>query len=106
MSSCRHNPETLGLDPRADLPNYIHYFAGSQTLQNVGASSCLERPLNFDLTGKGRQYDDPRFRKFAANRDHSIHTIHLGHLQVHQRNVRAVSTELHDSFVPIACLRN
>jgi hypothetical protein len=67
----------------ADAANYVHYSAGRQTLQNVGASSRLQRTLNFDITGKGSQYDDSRLRKFAANRNHRIQTIHPRHLQIH-----------------------
>jgi hypothetical protein len=45
-----------------------------------------------------RQHDDPGIGKLATNRADRIDAAHLGHLQVHQRNVRAMGSKQVERF--------
>src|SRR5262249_20879987 len=40
------------------------------------------------------------------NRDDRIEPVHLGHLEIHERDVRTMGTELLDSFLPVRTLGN
>jgi len=59
-----------------------------------------------DVARESGQDDDSRFGKFVANPNHRIQAIHLGHLQVHQRNVRMVCAELLKSFAAMELPRS
>jgi hypothetical protein len=76
------------------------------TLQQISPSPVFHGPQDLDIAGIRGQHDDASFGKLAANREHRIQTVHLRHLQVHQRDVRAVRTELLNRFSPVRRLRN
>src|SRR6266566_4514169 len=71
----------LGRNPllsSMDLPNYIHQFSRRHCLQNVSASSSLKRPLNFRITGKGRQNDEMRSSMHVLGRNHRVDAAYIG----------------------------
>jgi hypothetical protein len=47
-----------------------------------------------------------RLGKFVANGVYRVQSVHLGHLQVHQRDVRAVHAELLNRLPSIRRFRN
>jgi hypothetical protein len=49
----------------------------------------------------GRQYDDLRIWKFSSNRDDGIESVHLRHLQIHERDVWTMGTELLDRLAAV-----
>src|SRR4029077_2016075 len=59
-----------------------------------------------DITNVGGQHDNSRVRKFRENRNHRIQTVHLGHLQIHERDVRTVRSMLVDGFAPVRSFGN
>src|SRR5271165_2920219 len=79
----------------------VYQFLVNRIFQQVTLRSCFECPKNLYIAFVGRQYDDFRIRKFCTNRDDGIEAVHLWHLQVHQRDVRAMCTELLDCLTPI-----
>ena len=64
-------------------------FAGIAGMQ-VAAGPRLQRPRHLDIAGKGRQHNDARVGKLRADGSDSLEAGYVGHLQVHQRHVRAV----------------
>ena len=48
--------------------------------------------------------DNLRIGKFSPNRSDGVEAVHLRHLQVHNRDIRAMRTELLDCLAPIRCL--
>ena len=63
--------------------------------------SCFECANNLYITFVGRQDNDSRIREFSPNRDDGIEAIHLRHLEIHQRDVGSMLTELLHSLAPI-----
>lgn len=45
---------------------------------------------HLDIAGKSGEYNDFCFSEFAANGDDRVQPIHVGHLQIHQLDVRAM----------------
>lgn len=63
--------------------------------------SALEGAGNEAIAGVGCQNDDAGFRELAANRAHGVYAAHLGHLQIHQSDVRLKLTKAFEGFTPI-----
>ena len=72
-------------------------------LEQVTSCSCFECAKNLYIAFVRRQHNDFCFRKFAPNGDDRIEAVHFRHLQVHERDVRPMCTELLDSLAPIGC---
>src|SRR5580704_8447257 len=54
----------------------------------------------------GRQNDDSCIRELPANCSGGIDTVHLRHLQVHQRDVRLMFPKQFERLAPIGSLAN
>ena len=63
--------------------------------------SCFEGAKNLNVALVGRQHDNFRIGKFSPNRYDRIEAVHLRHLQVHQRDVWTMSTELLDRLAAV-----
>ena len=74
-----------------------------KALLQVTLGACLERPEDLCVAFVRRQHNNFRFGKFLADRDDGIQAVHLRHLQVHERDVRPMRTELLYSLAPIGC---
>jgi hypothetical protein len=68
--------------------------------------SRFERPKNLYVAFVGRQHDDLRVPKFSPNRRDGIEAVHLGHLQVHNRDIRPMRAKLLDCLAPIRGFRD
>ena len=67
-------------------------------LQKVATSAGLQRAKRLRIAGIGSQHDDARVRKLASDRADRVEPAHLGHLQIHERDVRTVRPELLNRF--------
>src|SRR5271167_4341026 len=76
-------------------------FPVNGVLEQVASCSCLECAKDLYIAFVRRQHDDFRVGKFCPNCDDRIQAVHLRHLQVHERDVRAMRTELLDCLTPI-----
>ncbi len=76
----------------------------NRVFEQVTSRSCFEGAKNLHIALVGRQYDDLRIGKFSSNRGDGIEAIHLRHLQVHERDVWAMRTELLKRLASIRCL--
>src|SRR5271157_1580712 len=72
-----------------------------RVLEQVGVSTGLERTDNLHVACVSRQHDDSCVGKFISNSNERIQTVHLRHLQIHQRNVRMVRPELLDGLATV-----
>src|SRR5215472_2518478 len=54
-----------------------------------------------NVAGVSGEYDESRVRKLAANGDHGIDAVPIRHLQVHERDIGIVFTELLDGLMSI-----
>jgi hypothetical protein len=52
-----------------------------------------------NVAGVSGEYDESRVRKLAADRDHGIDAVAIGHLQVHERDIGIVFPELLDGLM-------
>src|ERR1700682_1409839 len=89
-----------------DSPDGLHQLLSQQTFQEINTSAGLERTLDLDIPGIGRQYDNARFGKLTANRVDRVDAGHIRHLQIHECDVRVVSSELLDGLPTIGRLRD
>jgi hypothetical protein len=97
----------LGRNPllsSMDLPNYIHQFIRRHRLQNVSASSSLKRPLNFRITGKGRQNDEMRSSIFRPYRNLASMPL-ISDRRRSMSVTRSARLKTLDGFTPAACPR-
>ena len=69
--------------------------------QEVALRSGFESTENLYVTGVRRQHDNFRTGELDTDRGNRVNTIHLGHLQVHHRDVRAMNTKLLDGFASV-----
>jgi hypothetical protein len=65
--------------------------------EQVTSCSCFECSKDLYIAVIRRQHNDFCFGKFSPNRDDGIQPVHLRHLQVHERDVRAMRTKLLDT---------
>src|ERR1700687_217850 len=86
------------------MPREARSSPAGKIFEQVTSCSCFECAKNLYITLVGRQHNDLSIGKFCQNCDDRIEAVHLRHLQVHERDVRAMRTELLDCLAPIRCL--
>src|SRR5262249_4099633 len=62
---------------RMDLSDDLYQFLRRHALEDIGASSCFEGPLNLHVAGKCCQNDDPGLWKFRPYCHHRIDAAHV-----------------------------
>src|SRR5262249_3067444 len=92
--------------PAVDSANSLQEFLIQQVLQQVSAGPNFHSAEHLDVTSVCGQDNDSSFRKFFENRGHGVKATHLGHLQVHQDDVRTVCSELFNCLASIGSFRN
>ena len=70
-------------------------------LDQVALSTGLQGAEDVHIALVCRQHDDSCLRELRPNGDERVEAIHLRHLNVHQRHIRAVHAELLDRFSTI-----
>jgi len=71
-------------------------LAAHETLQKVGLRPCFQGSLSHCIASERTQHDDSCPRPFRTDRADGVNSIHLSHLQVHQRDIRQRCPELPD----------
>jgi len=77
----------------------------NRIFEQVTSCSSFEGTKNLDIAFVSRQYDDLRLGKFSTNRRDGIEAVHLGHLQVHNRDIRPMRAKFLDCLAPIRSFR-
>jgi hypothetical protein len=73
-----------------------------QAFQQVRKRSCFDRAYDVDVARVGREHDDARLGELGANRRQRVETVHLRHLQIHQRHIGMELSKLLDRFAAIS----
>lgn len=81
-----------------DGANCIEEFLAEETFQEESPSAGLEGARNLNVARVGCEHDESRIGKLASNGDDGINAIHVGHLEVHERDIGSVQAELFDRF--------
>jgi len=97
---------TQPLSTPMNSPDRVQQFFSQQAFQEIPLCARLECALHLGITGVRRQYNDASFGKLAANRVDRVDTAHIWHLQIHERDIGVVISELLDGFAPVARLRD
>jgi hypothetical protein len=84
----------------------LYEFLVKRIFEQVTSCSCFECSKDLYIALVGRQHNDFRFGKFAPNGGDGIQAVHLRHLQVHERDVRPMRTELFQFELLVVRLAN
>jgi hypothetical protein len=91
---------------RAVRDGFDRLFIFRHALQHVSGSSGLQRTPDFAVAVRGGQHDDASLGKLTSDCDQGVGTVSARKQEVHQRDVRPVTTEFCDRFCRIGCLRD
>src|ERR1700740_6793 len=90
--------------PGMDCANSIQKFFAEMTFQQESPGTGFQGARDLNIARIGREHDESRVRKLASNRDHCINAVHLRHLEVNERDIGIVYTELLDCLPSVGSL--
>src|SRR4029077_825369 len=89
------------LAPRINSADVVWQFLMHYSFQEVALRSGFESAENLYVTDVCSQHDNFCTGELDTDRRNRLDTIHLGHLQVHHCDVRAMNTKLLDGFASV-----
>jgi hypothetical protein len=90
--------------PKVHPSNGVDEICTEHSFDDVAHGPGLQRSCCLDVTRVRCQDYDSSIRKLAADGEHGIDTIHLWHLQIHQRYVWSELSKCLNCFPAIRCL--
>src|SRR5271165_1739287 len=94
------------LVPGMNCTDRLDQLLSQETFQEVSPCAGFESAHNLDIASISGQHDDSCVRELAANCPHCIEAVQLRHLQVHERDVGNVFSELFDRLTPVGGFRD
>src|SRR3954466_6297343 len=106
LSDFRGNLSRQALSPGMHSANRLQQFLSQHTLQQVTPGSGFESAKDLEIPRIGCQDDNSCVGELAANRADGVDTAHLRHLQIHERDVRTVFSELFERLTSVRSFPN
>jgi hypothetical protein len=82
----------------------VNQLRAQHTLEKISGGSRLEGPQGLHVASVGGEDNDASGGPLLANRCDGVDSVGLGHAQIHERDVGAVSSETGDGLVAICRL--
>src|ERR1700761_5128237 len=86
--------------------NRLQKILSHKALEQVSPSAGFESARNMEVARMGRQDDNSCVGELAANGADRIDTAHLRHLQIHERDVRTMFSELFERLTSVRSFPN
>src|SRR5262249_31612308 len=96
FSDVRTDPLGSGVH-RADRVQEILSY---KTLQYIRLCAALQGARGQCIASVSYKHHDARLRVFTPDRNNRVDAAHIGHLKIHERDVRLAGAELLDGFPP------
>src|SRR3954447_22426921 len=87
---------------RVDGADCVYEFLSQKALQEIAASAGLDGPLDLNVADVGCEDDDAGTGGLPTDGVGGLDSVHLGHLQIHERNIRTILTKEFDGFEAVA----
>ena len=89
-----------------DSTDGVQEFSMHVSLQYVTPRTSFKSAQHLDVACVRRQDDDSGVGEFASNADDCLDAVQGRHLEIHQRYIRPVQSELFDSFLSVGGFRD
>jgi hypothetical protein len=87
-------------------PHRVHQLLAQHAFQEVPGRTGLQCAKSLGIAAIGRQNNDSRLGKLAADRRDGLDAIQIRHAQVHQRDIWTVFAEQRDGVTTVGRLRD
>src|SRR5208337_3633525 len=104
LSQLRRDFGRYSLVSSMDTPDRVQQFSAYVSLQDVSPSTRFDGAQDLNIPGIGRQYDDLGVREFVSDPVDGFGAIHIGHLNIHQSDIRPVPSKLLDGLLAVGRL--
>ena len=84
-----------------DATYRVDEFCAEHALKEVSHRACLESARCLYIARVGGEDDDASARELFTNGKNCFNTVHLRHLQIHERDVWSLLPECNDSLPPV-----
>src|SRR3989454_5687233 len=84
----------------------VKEFSMYMPLQYVSPRTSFKSAQHLDVACVRRQDNDAGIGEFGSNTDDCLDAVQGRHLEIHQRYIRPVQSELVDSFLPVRGFRH
>src|ERR1700689_4723087 len=84
----------------------VQEFSAHVSLQYVTPRTSFKSAQHLDIACVRRQDNDSGVGEFAADADDCLDAVQGRHLEIHQRYIRPVQSELFDRFLSVGSFRD
>src|SRR3984957_18424629 len=78
--------------------DWLDKFGPDEVLEQVASCACFEGTHHLNIPSDRRQNDKPCVRELLPYGKHRVHAVDVWHPKIHERYVRAVSSESNESL--------